>query len=261
MPKALIQNEIYAQCVAYEGIFKLCKKYKDIAICWHAYEDSPQTLILKYISNKTYIELKTLKGKTKNTINDRMKAHISTLQNEINNYDIEFEYKSKKVSEINKHFSTFCADRPGKFCILVIDNIMKLNDQKQSKAQTQIDDDIARDIGDIFNDTKDYKRSIFLLHHVTKDSINKENLKYGYRLGKGSTKGSSRYEDIATQLLLISFPKLHPDLVSCYKDYEELLNNLWILDVPKNRDGNLGHIRYFADLNYNIFLECNSLSI
>ena len=242
-------------------MFKLLKNYKDISICWHTYEDTPQTLILTYISNKTFINLKTLKGKTKNVISPKVKEYISTLQKEIAEYDIEWEYKSQKVADINKHFTEFCAKRPGKFCILVVDNIMKLKDHKQTIAQTQIDDNICTEISDMYNETKDYKRSIIMLHHITKENNNKENLKYGYRVSKGGTKGSTRYEDMATQTLLIGFPKLHPDLVGQYPGYEQVLNHLFLIDMPKNREGELSTIRYFADLNYNVFIETNQITV
>ena len=242
-------------------IFKLLKKYKDIAICWHTYEDTPQTLILTYITNKVFINLKTLKGKTKTTIGPKTKEYIATLQKEISEYDIEWEYKAQKAADIGKHFIEFCAKRPGKFCILIADNVMKFKDHKQTIAQTQIDDNICMELSDMFNETKDYKRSMILLHHITKENNNKENAKYGYRVSKGGTKGSTRYEDIATQILLIGFPKLHPDLVGQYPGYEDVLNSLFIIDMPKNREGELSTIRYFADLNYNVFIETNQITV
>lgn len=244
-------------------MFKLLKMYDDVAICWHAYEDSPKNIILGHLSFRFIIPFKVLQGKTKTKLDIETKAMIDAAKESVNNYDIEFVYKEQYVKDINVHFENFCKARPNKFCILVIDNIMLLkdnDDDKPGKNQTSIDDIIARGIKNIFNSTKDYKRSIICLHHYTKDAIDKEHLKDGYRPIKGNMRGSSRYSDIATQLLLINRPFKHQDLVNQYKGNTDVLNNLFIVDVIKNRDGKEGIIRSFCNLDYNIFMEINAIT-
>ena len=44
-----------------------------------------------------------------------------------------------------------------------------------------------------------------------------------------------------------------------YKGYEDVLNSLFLVDVVKNRDGELGVVRYFTDLTYNAFTEITTI--
>lgn len=236
-------------------MFKLLKRYPDIAIKWHSYEDHPQDLILSYISNCVFIDKKTLKGKTNIELDDNIKDTIKKLKNNIKPYDIEFQYKNQYLAEINEDFVSFCEKRPGKFCILIIDNIMLLKDQVTKTTALDKDDAIAMGVKHIFDDTKDFKRSIFCLHHYTKEYWDKDNIKVGYRTTMAKLKGSTRLTDVATQVLLLERCDVHPDLVTQYKGYEDVLKALFLIDTVKNRDGNLGVVRYFCNLTYTLFME------
>ena len=72
-------------------------------------------------------------------------------------------------------------------------------------------------------------------------------------------RGSTRYHDVSTQILMINYPKLHKDLVLNYPGYFDVMNHLFIVGVEKNRDDSNVVLRYFSDLDYNLFKNVNEL--
>ena len=74
-------------------------------------------------------------------------------------------------------------------------------------------------------------------------------------------KGSTRYHDIANLVLAINYPKLHSDLVNCYPNDKEVLESLFLLSSEKSRNDKGAVLRYFADLDYNLFTDVESIRI
>ena len=68
-----------------------------------------------------------------------------------------------------------------------------------------IDDKIIRILKDTSLQTRKYNSAIFFLHHISKENKT-STLKSGYRLNRDNIKGSKRFIDVATKVLLINRP-------------------------------------------------------
>lgn len=239
--------------------FSLLKKYKKkIAICWYTMEDSPSKILMNYISPSMKLTNAQMHGKNYN-LSVKEKEKIKSESKNFLDFDIEFFSKPAFIGHIKTHFQRFCTNRPNKFNILIIDNVMLLKDNHQYRFKgkgTDVDDHIANQIQDIFTQTKaDYDINVWFIHHLTKEQLAKSNFIEGYRPREDQIKGSTRYRDVCTQGILINRPVEFPDIVKHYKEteYQEAIKYLMIGEVYKNRDGNTGFFRYFANLDYKIF--------
>ena len=90
------------------------------------------------------------------------------------------------------------------------------------------------------------------LHHISKDNKT-STLKSGYRLNRDNIKGSKRFIDVATKVLLINRPWGHKDLVALFPGHEDMLEHLFIIESTKNRTGKDSIVRMFFDLGINYF--------
>ena len=194
----------------------------------------------------------------------------SLSQNDVNNIqecsdivkELDFTIISNPcyINDIKSSFMNFCRKRPDKFNLLIIDNIMLLkdnDDKSNNNGGTSIDDKIARIIKEISIETMKYNTAIIFLHHFTKEASNSNKIRNGFRPEIIDVRGSTRYNDIALTTLLINKPSKHKELVSLYPGYEDMLNDLMIVEVAKSRNGKEGFVRMFTDLGYNIFLTAN----
>jgi replicative DNA helicase len=238
----------------------LLKRYpKKVAICWYSMEDSASKIMMNFISPTVKLTNAQLHGKNYKLSKEEF-ASVELASREFQSYDIEFFTKPAFISHIKAHFQRFCATRPDKFCILIIDNVMLLKDNGAYRFKSrgvEVDDHIAGQIQNAFTSTKnDYDINIWFLHHLTKEQLAKSNFVEGYRPREDQIKGSTRLRDVATQGILIHRPgDGFPDITKHYKetDYEGPISKLMIGEVFKNRDGHTGFFRYFANLDYKIF--------
>ena len=238
----------------------LLKRYpKKVAICWYSMEDSASKIMMNFISPELKLNNAQLHGKNY-TLSKEEFAAVELASREFQSYDIEFFTKPAFVSHIKAHFQRFCATRPDKFNILIIDNVMLLKDNGAYRFKSrgvEVDDHIAGQIQNAFTSTKsDYDVNIWFLHHLTKEQLAKSNFVEGYRPREDQIKGSTRLRDVATQGILIHRPgDGFPDITKHYKEteYEGPISKLMIGEVFKNRDGHTGFFRYFANLDYKIF--------
>ena len=238
----------------------LLDQYKDqFAFCWYAMEDEAYKIQMNFISPEIKLTNAQMHGKNYK-LSDEEKQKISSLSKKFNEYDVEFYDKPAYMNHIKAHFERFCAKRPNKFKILIIDNLMGLRDNEQYRFKSkgyEVDDHIANKLQGLFaNLKKDHNINIWYLHHLTKEQLSKTNASDGYRPREENIKGSTRLRDIATQGLLIHRPAEFPDIKKEYRktDYEKAIEKLLLVEVFKNRNGNTGLMRYFADLNYKIIL-------
>jgi replicative DNA helicase len=238
----------------------LLKRYpKKVAICWYSMEDSASKIMMNFISPTVKLTNAQLHGKNYKLSKEEF-ASVELASREFQSYDIEFFTKPAFISHIKAHFQRFCATRPDKFNILIIDNVMLLKDNGAYRFKSrgvEVDDHIAGQIQNAFTSTKnDYDINIWFLHHLTKEQLAKSNFVEGYRPREDQIKGSTRLRDVATQGILIHRPgDGFPDITKHYKetDYEGPISKLMIGEVFKNRDGHTGFFRYFANLDYKIF--------
>ena len=100
---------------------KLLKGYSDVAVKWFSMEDPRDKLIRGFVSQDLLMSDKEL----------REIDYIDHLSKDILKYDIEFVNKASTITEIGNSFKTFKDQRPDKFCILLVDNIMKIVPSKE----------------------------------------------------------------------------------------------------------------------------------
>lgn len=235
-------------------LYKLLENNNNVAIYWNTFEDTPSDIIGHMVSNKFYITKKERLGLKNIDIDSNTIEEINSFINKVKKYNIHFNNKRLYINEIRQNYIKFCNLNVGKFCILVVDNIMLLQDHSIKMEQTKIDDSICACIVDTLRDTRDITQSsIIMLHHLTKEHLNNMNAKYGYKPSKNNMKGSSRYHDIATQVVMINYLNQFKDLTSQYGKYKDMLNDMFIVNVEKNRDDSNKIIRYFVNFDYNIF--------
>jgi hypothetical protein len=179
---------------------------------------------------------------------------IIGLRDKFNSYDIEFVEHSSRVKAIKSHFTAFCKKRPDNLNILIVDNLAILDDNNDKGQQTEKDDRIALSFQSTMNETKGL---VVLIHHFTDEQTNKANVSSGYRPRPSHLKGSTRYRDISTQIILINRPSSYADMRDHYKD-RDYFPYLFLTDVVKNRNHNEGLLRWYCDLSSNTFMEINN---
>jgi len=232
--------------------------HKDTAILWYTMEDEATKILCNFISPNLGLTHSQIHEKNyKLTIQE--KADITKYSKVFALYDIEFSESPAYMSHIKTHFQRFCAKRPNKFNILIIDNVMLLKENVANRFKgktTDVDDHIAGLIHNTFTSTKtDYNVNVWYLHHLTKEQLSKTNFQQGYRPTEDNIRGSARLRDMCTQGILINRPGDFPDILKHYKGttYEEMIEHLMVCEVFKNRNGKTGFFRYFVNLDYKIF--------
>lgn len=231
---------------------------KNIAINWINIEDPKKKIILMMLVFLTGIDYKVLK---RDTLTDDQIRLLIKARELINSFDIQFADRGMSVAEITSNHIKFCAERKDKLCIVIIDNVMLLSDQREKGDQVKIDDDIAlgiKALNDITNQRGGVGSAVFLVHHFTKSQSSKTNAQSGYRPTTGDLKGSSRYADISTVVLLLNKINDYKDILMSLEHLKYIVSRMFIIDIPKNRDGETGLIRYFADLGTINFQIINS---
>ena len=237
----------------------LLKQYpKNVSICWYTMEDEASKILMTFISPELKLSYDQITGKDYD-LSQQEKDLIENSKLRFENYDIEFFERSASVAQIKAHFIRFCAKRPKKFCILIVDNIMLLSDNHQEGKyanQVKIDDEIANGFQNLFVRTKnEYMVSIWLVQHLTKDQLAKTNASEGYRPREDNIRGSARFRDAATQVIAVNRPGEFNDIVEMYKETEfyNPTKFLIISEILKNRNGRTGIMRHFGNLDYKIF--------
>lgn len=236
----------------------LLETYKDTAICWYTMEDEPQKIMMNFLSPKILLTHSQLMGKNYK-LSDYDKNVYQHNAKIFSTYDIEFVHEPSFINNIKVHFQKFCFQRPNKFSILIIDNLMLLKDNHSHRFKSksyEVDDYIASQLQSTFTSTKkDYLVNVWYVHHLTKEQLSKTNAIEGYRPTEDNIRGSTRLRDIATQGIMINRPGEFPELVKQYaKTSIELpIQHLMVCEVYKNRNGKTGFFRYFTDLGYKIF--------
>ena len=134
---------------------------------------------------------------------------------------------------------------------------MLLEDNISGNNQTKTDDYIVLKIKKILekNNKKGLRSSIIALHHFTDEQLKQMQLSEAYRPKETYFKGSTRYRDMATIIMLINRPGEYADLSSEYKMMEEEFKYLFIVDIPKNRDGETGLVRFLSKIEYITYKE------
>lgn len=235
----------------------LFRNYGDkIAAKWYSMEDGDDKIMRNMIANNIRLTDDEQMSKGHKLTADQLQL-IASSANDISKYDIEFVNKQSSIRDIGKDFKKFRAKRKEKdLNFLIIDNLMLLEDNGAHRTQTEDDVAICKVI-DSWNIKTDRRGDpvVILIHHFNDEQIKSINLKNAYRPTEGHVKGNARYRDIATMIWLLNRPGQYADLISEYPGKEDVLKQIFLLDVVKNRNSKTGFLRFFIDLGYNIIEE------
>lgn len=241
-------------------MLNLLKKFNNkVSIMWCNMEDDTPKMIRCFISIITRLTNDQLVQKDY-TLSAKDMYDIGEAKKIIESFDIEFLDTNKHIAEISKVFHYFCVKRKNKFCILIIDNLMLLKDNSEKGNQTEKDDKIAMTVKQITidNNRNGLKSAVIMLHHFTDEQLSSINIKTGYRPRDNHLKGSTRYRDISTIVMLINRPSNYPDLMNAYKHIKAIMDYIYLVDITKNRNSKVGLIRFFGNLGINYFKEIHN---
>ena len=237
-------------------IFSLLDRYPEISVKWVTLEDSAEDIVMHYLSSKVYVKGKDLKKKN---FNSSLMPVINKYLDKWSKYDVEFIDKSLEIKDIGAIFLDFVNKRPGRFCILIIDNILSLKDRVNMKYDLNGFYDYA--MNEVLQIRQATKALIIPIHHFRDAQQDKDNLRDGYRPRLTDMKGTEAFRRVPNQVLLVNYPGKYKDLLAEYKgDAKENLKKMFVIDVSASREDETideqdGVIHMFASLDYNTFKE------
>jgi replicative DNA helicase len=236
----------------------LVKNNKEVSILHYAMEDSAEQLTRGYIS----MDLRLMDDELSNR-GYKMTDHENLLfQNQLkkmSKYDIEYVNKASYIKEIGAHFLQFQAKRKGKFCLLVIDNFMKIQDQFDFSNSVKADDYISSVIDSWNIKTSSEEVAVMILHHFIDEQASQSNKQEGYRPVESFFRGSTRIRDMSTKIMLTNYIGSYQQLHDKYPYAKHTIKRLFIIEFSKNRLGGLGMIRYIAFPEFNEFININKI--
>ena len=239
-----------------EIVTSLMEDYPDEVACyWVSLEDSAEEQLRIYLSRKVLIRPELIKF---GTFDKLFRPTLHKWVKKWQSFDCKIRDNSVKIKDIGTAFKQFCAERPDKLNILVIDNVLSLADYDDFKY------DINRAYDYIGGEILNIKRSthglIIPVHHFNDEASAKSELPNGYRPRIVNMKGTEVWRRISFQILLILYPRYYKDLVAQYSgDSKDILTSEWIMDVATNRAhkevDEESLIRFFVEPDYCLFEE------
>lgn len=224
---------------------------KEVAIQWYSFEMPSDEMIRCFISRKVNLTDRELMSKGRKLTETEV-SNVEAAMSYFEKYPIEFIDEPCDMFQISSKFERFCESNNDKHCICIIDNLGLI--KPHINDQNAFEDDVARIIKNLRDKTKG---TIFLLHHLTKESESKWNKDSGYEPKIGHIRGSSRIVDFANQVVLLHRPDNYPDLVEIAKMNSALhkIQGLFITTVAANRDGEMGEVHSTHNIKYCQFEE------
>jgi replicative DNA helicase len=224
---------------------------KNISILWYSFEDDADTIVKSLVSGIIDVDNDNITENTKNNTN-----YLEAIQI-LNNSDIVIAEDIKSISDIKTDFITFCSYRKNKFCMLIIDNIITLQEVMINKDDKYniIRSEIIQ-LRKTLTSNK-YNAYILCLHHVDDKLVSNSDKHNAYRLKDncliGTTELNAGFTQIAIFNSLFNYTDIYYDLTII----KEIIEKLTILELTKNRNGRLGIMRYFNKLEYSKFYPIN----
>lgn len=239
-------------------IRNLLLKHKDISIKWYSFEDNISKLIKCILSPIIGLTDKQLSGINYTLSEEEIKS-LKEYQKAFMDFDIEIVETSRSMSQIAIEYKSFVNERKDRMNILIIDNLMLLNQNSYVGGRLEVDDAITKELANLrmYCDTNDIKSYIIAIHHFNDEAIKKENIKSAFRPTENHIKGSSRFRDAVTQVALLNCINNFPELIEEFPLEKAVLEDLYILDIVKNRDGDKALIRFFGNPEYSEFIYAN----
>lgn len=232
----------------------LSAHFDKISVKWYSMEDDKSKLVRCFLSPLVGLTDEQMEGKNYKLTEQEIHS-IMSYKSLFSKYDIDIQEEARSIDDISVEYKAFAAKRKDRLNILIIDNLMLLNDNSSKDNQLKIDDNIARKIFNIRNSchVNGIDSYIIALHHFTDEQQDMSSLKTAYRPREKHFKGSTRIRDASTQIMLLNRFANYPDILELYPDMKDELSKLMTIDITKNRNGSVGLLRAFADMDYTNF--------
>ena len=244
-------------------ILNLLERNKDVSVLWYNMEDPSEKIMRCMIGYYLKMDDNTIRSR-KGKLSYSHIDSIKIIKDKISAYDIKFCEQSETIDNIYREFMKFVVSRKNKFCILIIDNLMLLDDHTAKNAGVAVEDYISRRISALnkaANKVSNIGATIIPVHHFSKDQADKLNVKEAYRPRNEHLKGSTRIVDVSTQIVLINRIEMYKDLITEFKHINDIISRLFITEITKNRDGETAVIRWFTDIGTSTFYEINKTTM
>jgi replicative DNA helicase len=232
----------------------------NISVLHYLMEDPADKAIRAYIAPELKLSDSQMLEKGY-TMTDGQRTKYEKLLDKVSGYDVVYVNKGVRIKEIGLEFKAFRKKRPGRFCILVIDNIMKLLDGNDFKAgdSNALDIFITREIDSWNIKTSTDECCVFLLHHFIDAQLDQSRKQDAYRPLEKDIRGSGRYRDSSTQIMLLNSTGNYPDIKAEYPHLPNIIQRMTIVDLIKNRNDGISTLRYVAFPEYSSFMSLESL--
>jgi hypothetical protein len=206
-----------------------------LAVLWFSMEDSKEQIVRSFISMQVQLTTKELQS-INYTLSPEDHENIEQVTREFNDYNIEFVDRVSSISTITRKTKQFKDRHHESMIIVIIDNLGLISTDSYYKG-TEKDDYLAGKIKEL---SDRIEASVFLLHHMTKETAKAFNLKEGYRPRKEHIRGSSRILDYVQQAIMVNLPRKYKDLVTEEKAKQKLF-------TVKTRTGRFDKTRFLME--------------
>lgn len=231
----------------------------NISVLHYAMEDSAEQITRGYVAMKLHLMDEELSNRGYQMSREESLLFQKELK-KISEYDIEYVNKASYINDIGAHFMRFQAKRKNRFCLLIIDNFMKIQDQFKFNNSVKADDYIASVIDSWNIKTSNEEMAIIILHHFIDEQISKQNKEEAYRPTEKDFRGSTRIRDMSTKVILTNYIGNYPQLHGKFAMTSHTIRRLYIIEFVKNRLGGLGMLRYIAFPEFNRFFNLNEIA-
>ena len=252
---------------------------EDVAVLWFSGEDSTAKIIRLLISVHTGIPEEVMLGKSRFLYGEEL-DQMNAAKDFIKPFDLDIIDEPTHVDEVYMRFSSFCAKRKDKLCILIYDNFNIARDLMHDITSGLEKENAVSSAFQRINtmNNKNGKRSLtIVIDHLSKEYLKKQSFEEGYRPRLEHLKGSNRKYEVVTQLAFLNRPALYKDLMGDErskpslqvngKTYsrEEILENLLIFELVANRNGSILEnktlIRFSASMEDMQFTEWSDAAV
>jgi hypothetical protein len=228
-------------------------------------EDDKMKVIRNMIAILTGIQDEDQQSKHKKISEEDLNNIIKATE-AFKNFDIEIIDRPTTIDKIASHFDRFCLRRHNKINILAIDNFNICRDMERD-----LKDDLSREnyicgrLQQINRENNVDNRISFtlVLDHLSPKQFPVDALKDGYRPKAKFVLGTSRKNQIVTQLFLLNRPSMFDDLMDEERTKanitinnevwkrEDVLRELLVGQMARNRNGTIDEryaiVRFLAD--------------
>lgn len=208
---------------------------ENLRILWFSMEDSKEQIVRSFISMDAKLTTKQLQS-INHTLSENEIEKINKISKEFSDYKIEFVDRVCSIQTIVRKTRNYREKYKDSSIAVVVDNLGLISTESFYKG-IEKDDYLAGKLKELCDTTN---VCMFLLHHITKESAQKFNLKEGYRPRREYIRGSARIIDYVQQAILVNLPRKYKDLVMEEKGKAKTLN-------VKTRTGKFDKTRFLME--------------